>query len=82
MKLKVGKPVPFLLQRRDTGKWLADGTIAVHNDREGVSVDIVVHAGEFDSKKEAVNNLCEKADLAFVTQWLRNGGAALLHGDF
>jgi hypothetical protein len=35
--------------------------------------------GEFDSKEEAVRNLCEKANLDFVMQWLRNGGASQLH---
>ena len=79
MKLKVGNPIPCPYQRRDTGKWLADGSIAVHNDRERVSVDIVVHAGEFDSKEEAVRNLQEKANLDFVMRWLHNGGAAQLH---
>jgi hypothetical protein len=79
MKLKVGKPMASPCQRRDTGKWLANGSIAVHNDSERVSVDIVVHAGEFESKEEAVRNLCEKANLDFVMRWLNNGGAVQLH---
>ena len=79
MKLKVGKPMTSPCQRRDTGKWLANGSIAVHNDSERVSVDIVVHAGEFESKEEAVRNLCEKANLDFVMRWLNNGGAVQLH---
>ena len=66
-------------QRRDTAKWLANGSIAVHNDSERVSVDVVVHAGEFDSKEEAVRNLHEKANLDFVVRWLHNGGASQLH---
>lgn len=78
MKLKIGKPMASPLQRRDTGRWLADGSIAVHNDSEGISVDVLVHAGEFDSKEEAVRNLCEKANLDFVMRWLNNGGAAQL----
>ena len=61
------------------GKWLANGSIAIHNDREGVSVDVLVHGGEFGSKEEAVRNLCKKANLDFVVQWLHNGGAAQLH---
>jgi hypothetical protein len=79
MKLKVGKPMASPCQRRDTGKWLANGSIAIHHDAEGVSVDVLVHAGEFDSKEEAARNLCEKANLNFVMQWLDNGGAAQLH---
>ncbi len=79
MKLKVGKPMASPRQRRDTGKWLAYGTIAVHNDLERVSVDVEVHAGEFDTKKEAVRNLQEKANLDFVRRWFRSGGAAQLH---
>jgi hypothetical protein len=79
MKLKVGKPMASPCQRRDTGKWLANGSIAVHNDHEHVSVDVLVHAGEFDSQEEAVRNLHEKANLDFVMRWLGNGGAAQLH---
>jgi hypothetical protein len=79
MKLKVGKPMPCPYQRRDTGKWLANGSITVHNDSERVSVDVQVHAGEFDSKEEAARNLCEKASLDFVMQSLRNGGASQFH---
>ena len=79
MKLKIGKPMASPCQRRDTGKWLANGSIAIHNDAEGVSVEVLVHAGEFGSKEEAGRNLCEKANLNFVTQWLNNGGAAQLH---
>lgn len=79
MKLKVGKAMAFPLQRRDTGKWLADGTIAVHNDKEHVSVDIMVHAGECDTKEGAVRRLREKANLNFVLRWLDSGGAAQLH---
>lgn len=79
MKLKVGKPMAVPYQRRDTGKWLANGSIAVHNDCERVSVDVLVRAGEFDSKEEAVRNLHEKANLDFVMRWLHNGGAAQIH---
>jgi hypothetical protein len=79
MKLKIGKPMPFPSQRRDTGKWLANGSIAIHNDREGISVDVEVRAGEFDSKEEAVRVFSEKANRDFVVGWLRNGGAAQLH---
>ena len=79
LKLKVGKPTPFPLQRSDTGRWLAHGSIAVHNDRELVSVDISLYAGEFDTKEEAVRSVCEKADRNFVMRWLENGGAAQLH---
>ncbi|MGB0035501.1 MAG: hypothetical protein WBP79_08515 [Candidatus Acidiferrales bacterium] len=77
--MKVGKPMPSPCQRRDTGKWLANGSITVHNDSERVSVDVLVHAGEFESKEEAVRNLCEKANLDFVMRWLNSGGAAQLH---
>jgi hypothetical protein len=79
MKLKAGKPIPFPLQRRDTGQWLAYGSIAVNNDRELISVDISLYAGEFDTKEEAVRNVCEKADRNFVMRWLKSGGAAQLH---
>lgn len=79
MKLKVGRPVPKPLQRRDTGRWLAYGSIVVHNDRELVSVDISLYAGEFDTKEDAARNLCEKADRSFVMRWLHSGGAAQLH---
>jgi hypothetical protein len=79
MKLKVGKPIASPCQRRDTGKWLANGSIAVHNDSECVSVDVLVHAGEFDSKEEAVRNLNEKANLDFVLRWLQHGGASQIH---
>lgn len=78
MKLKVGKPMASPCQRRDTGKWLANGSITVHNDSEHVSVDVLVRAGEFDSKEEAVRNLHEKANLDFVMRWLYSGGAAQL----
>jgi hypothetical protein len=79
MKLKVGKPMASPCQRRDTGKWLANGSIAVHNDSERLSVDVLAHAGEFDSKEDAVRNFHEKANLDFVMRWLHNGGAAQLH---
>jgi hypothetical protein len=79
MKLKIGKPMASPRKRRDTGKWLAYGTIAVHNDRERVSVDVEVHAGEFDTKEEAARNLHDKANLDFVRRWIHNGGAAQLH---
>jgi hypothetical protein len=79
MKLKVAKPTPKPLQRRDTGRWLAYGSLAIHNDPERVSVDISLYAGEFDTKEDAVRSLCEKADRAFVIRWLHNGGAAQLH---
>lgn len=79
MKLKVGKPIASPCQRRDTGKWLANGSITVHNDRECVSADVLVRAGEYDSKEEAVCKLHEKANLDFVMCWLHNGGAAQLH---
>jgi hypothetical protein len=79
MKLKVAKPMPKPLQRRDTGRWLAYGSVAIHNDPERVSVDIPLYAGEFDTKEDAVRSLCEKADTAFVMQWLQSGGAAQLH---
>jgi hypothetical protein len=79
MKLKVAKPIPKPLQRRDTGRWLAYGSLAIHNDPELITVDISLYAGEFDTKEEAARNFCEKADRGFVVQWLQNGGAAQLH---
>ncbi len=79
MKLKIGKPMASPVQRRDTGKWLADGSITIHNDGECVSVDVLFRAGEFDSKEEAVRNVFAKGNRDFVMQWLDNGGAAQLH---
>jgi hypothetical protein len=79
MKLKVGSPTAVPYQRRDTGKWLANGSITVHSDSEGVSVDVLARAGESDSKEEAVRNLQEKANLDFVMRWLHSGGAAQLY---
>jgi hypothetical protein len=80
MKLKVGKAMPLPLQRRDTGKWFARGMIAVHNDSECVSVDLVILPGaEFDSKEEASRDLINRADRNYVIQRLTNGAAALLH---
>jgi len=40
---------------------------------------VEVHAGEFDTKEEAVRNLHEKANLDFVRRWFHNGGASQLH---
>jgi hypothetical protein len=79
MKLKVAKPMPQPLQQRDTGRWLAYGSLAIHNDAERVSVDIPLCAGEFDTKEEAERGLRGKANRDFVMQWLQNGGAAQLH---
>lgn len=78
MKLKIGKPMPMPLQRRDTNRWLGHGSIAVHNDSEGVSVDIMLPAGEYDTKDEAVRSVFEKANRDFVMNWLSNGGAVQL----
>jgi len=78
MKLKVGKPESHPYQRRDTGRWLAHGAIAIHNDPEHLSVVLPVYAGEYDTKEEAVRSFCEKANRGFVLRWLRNGGAEQL----
>ena len=79
MKLKVGKPMPLPRQRRDTGKWFAGGSIAVHNDKEYVSIDLEVPPGaDFDTKDEAGNDLVSRADRRYVIQRLNSGAAALL----
>jgi len=79
MKLKIGKPMASPVQRRDTGRWLADGSITIHNDSECVSVDVMLRAGEFDSKEEAVRSVFEKANRDFAMHWLNNGGVSQLH---
>lgn len=79
MKLKISQPMPSILQRRDTGKWLADGGIMVHNDSERVSVDVIVRAGEADTKEEATRKFFDTANRDFVLNWLNSGGAAQLH---
>jgi hypothetical protein len=79
MKLKISRPMPSIMQRRDIGKWLANGGIAVHNDREHVSVDVIVHGGEADTKEEATRKFFDTANRDFVLNWLNSGGAEQLH---
>jgi hypothetical protein len=81
MKLKVARPHPAPYQRRDTGKWIAYGTIAVHNDSEYVSCDLQFRGPECDSKESAIRTVIESADMRFVMRCLDSGAAAQLRFD-
>ena len=81
MKLKIGKPMAVPYQRRDTGKWLANGSIAVHNDRERVSVDVLVRAGSLIVKRSGAKSSREsKPRFSYALAPQRRGSTALSHG--
>jgi hypothetical protein len=75
------EPMPLPRQRRDSGKWFAGGSIAVHNDSEYVTVDLEVPPGaDFETKHEAIRDLINRADRNYVVERLNQGAAEVLRG--